>query len=140
MNSLIEVGESNAFLRISDIYSILPTSSIHLLYEFIHVYTEQNLSAHHLSKEALNIKVGILSFLYCLEGEKGPRIKMSMFLSLGSHRLAPNRVVQQGVDVIITSECIHLYILCIIPQCLFWDVSIMYLSHVMPRCSYQEVL
>ena len=35
------------------------------------------------------------------------------------------------VDVIVTSECIHLYLLCIIPQCLFWDVSLMYLSHSM---------
>ena len=27
-----------------------------------------------------------------------------------------------SVDVIVTSECIHLYVLCIIPRCLFWDV------------------
>ena len=45
-----------------------------------------------------------------------------------------------SVDVIVTSECIHLYFLCIVPQCLFQDVSVMYLSHVMLRCSYQEVL
>ena len=36
------------------------------------------------------------------------------------------------VNVFVTSECIHLYILCIIPRCLFWDVFVMYLSHVMP--------
>ena len=29
-----------------------------------------------------------------------------------------------GVDVFVTSECIHLCILCIVTQCLFWDVSI----------------
>ena len=29
------------------------------------------------------------------------------------------------VDVIVTSECIHLYILCIIPQFLFRDVFVM---------------
>ena len=29
------------------------------------------------------------------------------------------------VDVIVTSECIHLYFLCIIPRCLFWDVAVM---------------
>ena len=34
------------------------------------------------------------------------------------------------VDVYVTSECIHLCILCIVTQCLFWFVSIMYLSHV----------
>ena len=43
------------------------------------------------------------------------------------------------VDVIVTSECIHLYILCIVTRCLFQDVSIMYLSHVvMPRCFDRE--
>ena len=26
------------------------------------------------------------------------------------------------VDVIVTSECIHLCILCLVPRCLFWDV------------------
>ena len=29
------------------------------------------------------------------------------------------------VDVIVTSECIHLCILCIVPHCLFRDVSVM---------------
>ena len=29
------------------------------------------------------------------------------------------------VDVFVTSECIHLYILCLLPRCLFWEVSIM---------------
>ena len=44
-----------------------------------------------------------------------------------------------GVDVYVTSECILLCILCMVTQCLFWDVSIMYLSHViMPRCSNRE--
>ena len=38
------------------------------------------------------------------------------------------------VDVFVTSECIHLCYLCIVTRCLFRDVSIMYLSHVvMPR-------
>ena len=31
----------------------------------------------------------------------------------------------QCVDVIVTSECIHLYILCIVPQCLFQEVFVM---------------
>ena len=31
----------------------------------------------------------------------------------------------QIVDVIVTSECIHLYILCIVPRCLFWEVIVM---------------
>ena len=31
----------------------------------------------------------------------------------------------QYVDVIITSQCIHLYILCIVPRCLFQEVSVM---------------
>ena len=39
------------------------------------------------------------------------------------------------VDVFVTVECIHPYILSIVPQCLFWDVFVMYLSHVLPRCS-----
>ena len=43
------------------------------------------------------------------------------------------------VDVIITSECIHLYLLCIVPRCLFWEVSLMYWSHVVPQCSYREI-
>ena len=30
-----------------------------------------------------------------------------------------------SVYVFVTSECIHLYILCIVPQCLFQEVSIM---------------
>ena len=29
------------------------------------------------------------------------------------------------IDVFVTLECIHLYILCIVPQCLFQEVSIM---------------
>ena len=29
------------------------------------------------------------------------------------------------VDVFVTSKCIHLYIVCIVPRCLFWEVSIM---------------
>ena len=29
------------------------------------------------------------------------------------------------VDVIVTSEFIHPYIICIVPRCLFWDVSVM---------------
>ena len=44
------------------------------------------------------------------------------------------------VNVSVTLECIHLYIFCIVPLCLFWDVSVMYLSHVMPHCSYRDVL
>ena len=36
------------------------------------------------------------------------------------------------VDVIVTSECIHLYLLCIVTRCLFWDIFVIYLSHVMP--------
>ena len=44
-----------------------------------------------------------------------------------------------GVDVFVTSECIHLYILCIVPRCLFREVSVMCLSHVMPRCYYREI-
>ena len=43
------------------------------------------------------------------------------------------------VDVFSTLECIQLYILCIIPQCLFLEVYVMQLSHVMPQCSYQEI-
>ena len=29
------------------------------------------------------------------------------------------------VDVIVTLKCIHLYILCIVPRCLFGEVSVM---------------
>ena len=42
------------------------------------------------------------------------------------------------VDVFVTLECIHLYILCLVPRCLFREVSVMYLSHVMPRCSIER--
>ena len=31
----------------------------------------------------------------------------------------------ETVDVFVTSECIHLYILCIVPRCLFQEVSVM---------------
>ena len=45
----------------------------------------------------------------------------------------------KDVDVYVTSECILLYISYIVTRCLFRDVSIMYLSHVvMPRCSDRE--
>ena len=45
----------------------------------------------------------------------------------------------EDADVFVTSECIHLFILSIVTRCLFRDVSIMYLSHVvMPRCFDQE--
>ena len=40
----------------------------------------------------------------------------------------PNKKI---VDVFVTSECIQLYILCLVPRCLFREVSVMYLSHVM---------
>ena len=45
-----------------------------------------------------------------------------------------------SVDVYVTSKCIHLYFLCIVTLCLFRDVFVMYLSHVMPRCSDREDL
>ena len=41
-----------------------------------------------------------------------------------------------GVDVFVILECIHLYI---VTLCLFWELFIMELSHVMPRYSYQEI-
>ena len=41
-------------------------------------------------------------------------------------------VTLRVVYVIVTSECIHLYFLCIVTRCLFHDVFVMYLSHVMP--------
>ena len=45
----------------------------------------------------------------------------------------------KNVDVFVTSECIHLCILCIVTRCLFRDVSIMYLSHlVIPQCFDRE--
>ena len=50
------------------------------------------------------------------------------------------KIIIESVDVIVTSECIHLYFLCIVIRCLFRDVFVMYLSHVMPRCSYREFL
>ena len=43
--------------------------------------------------------------------------------------------MDRNVDVFVTSECIHLYILCIIPRCLFREVFVMSLSHVMAQCS-----
>ena len=46
----------------SDIYAIPPMTSIRGLYDFRHVYREHNMSADRLSKEALNMKFGLLSF------------------------------------------------------------------------------
>ena len=37
-----------------------------------------------------------------------------------------------SVDVIVTSECIHLYFLCIVTRCLFWDLFVISLGHVIP--------
>ena len=53
----------------SDIYATLSTSSIRGLYDFRHVYREKNMSVGRLSKEALNMKDGLLSFSKLLEGE-----------------------------------------------------------------------
>ena len=48
----------------------------------------------------------------------------------------PGRLNLGPVDVYVTSECI---LLCIVTRCLFRDVSIMYLSHViLPRCFDRE--
>ena len=61
----------------------------------------------------------------------------------GSRRSLPKKRIKisiQFVDVFVTLECIHPYILCSVPRCLFREVSIMYLSHIMPRCSYREIL
>ena len=44
------------------------------------------------------------------------------------------------VDVYVTSKCIHLYFLCIVTRCLFREVFVMYLSPIMPQCSYREDL
>ena len=35
------------------------------------------------------------------------------------------------VDVFVTLKCIHVYILCLVPRCLFREVSIMYLIHTL---------
>ena len=37
--------------------------------DFRHIYREHNKSAHRLSKKALSLKAGLLSFLKLLEGE-----------------------------------------------------------------------
>ena len=37
----------------------------------------------------------------------------------------PRKEIRIHADVYVTFECIHLYISCIIPQCLFQEVSIM---------------
>ena len=62
-----------------------------------------------------------------LGGDNGSRA-----LSFGggngtSKTIAGNKIDSSvhGVDVIVTSECIHFYILCIIPRCLFQDVYVM---------------
>ena len=44
-------------------------NSIRVLYDFRNVYREHNMSADHLSKEALDMKAGLLSFLELWEGE-----------------------------------------------------------------------
>ena len=42
-----------------------------------------------------------------------------------SKRREKNYEVGDFVDIIVTSECIHVYILCIVPRCLFQEVFIM---------------
>ena len=67
-----ETSSNFQYHRISikfDMYAILPTTSIHLLYDFSHVYREHNMSVDHLSKETLNMKAGLLSLSRLLEGE-----------------------------------------------------------------------
>ena len=46
-------------------------------------------------------------------------------LYIGIDNSSQGPTLTQCVDVIVTSECIHPYILCIVPRCLFWDVSVM---------------
>ena len=77
------------------------------------------------------IHVYLVSHLDCISCSDG-----AIGIPRDGHRIRPSL---PGVDVYVTSECIHLCILCIVTRCLFRDVSIMYLSHVvMPRCSDRE--
>ena len=45
--------------------------------------------------------------------------------SLRSDTKTPSRWVKKNVYVYVTLECIHLYISCIVPRCLFREVSVM---------------
>ena len=50
-----------------------------------------------------------------------PKIAFACELAIERWRIE----VVEDVDVFVTSKCIHLCILCIVPGCLFQDVSIM---------------
>ena len=68
-----------------------------------------------------------------------PRKLLISVTVLGRGQFTMTTTLAGSVDVYVTSECILLCILCIVTRCLFRDVSIMYLSHVvMPWCSDQE--
>ena len=59
--------------------------------------------------------------------------------SLNANSILGRVIHVDSVDVFVTSECILLCILYIVTRCLFQDVSIMYLIHVvMPRCFDRE--
>ena len=84
-----------------------------------------------------------------IEGRVSPSLN-STFIALMHKKENPStfsdfrpislcNLVYKLIDVYVTSECILLCILCIVTWCLFRDVSIMYLSHVvMPWCSDRE--
>ena len=41
------------------------------------------------------------------------------------YRLVCGRTMQSPIDLFVTLKCIHFYILCIVPQCLFREASVM---------------
>ena len=53
----------------SNIYATVPMTSICGLYDFNHIYKERTMSVDRLSKEAMNMKAGLLSLSKLLEGE-----------------------------------------------------------------------
>ena len=73
-----------------------------------------------------SIHTGVLSILVNIK--IGVLVKKKTLQEPLSIQVDLNQAIKEGlifVDVIVTSECIHPYFLCIVTQCLFQEVSIM---------------
>ena len=85
--------------------------------EFIEVLRKQFYPLGHIQQLSMGWKM--------FRQAKGQSIQY--YITIGSKRATRAKVHLHAwhVDVFVTSECIHLCILCLVTQCLFRDVSIM---------------
>ena len=103
-------------------------------------YWNKNRVTIHKKYRWIHFEVTITSTLPFTRRTNMDKLRVTKRVHYSCKKPWPSMFKLDNVNVFVTLECIHLYILCIVPQCLFQDVSVMYLSHVMPRSSYREVL